>query len=486
MRWLFATIAVGLVLASAGIIATQPGAQSEVPIIYFGTGTNPFRIKDVELFHQWLIDNDKPKVELRLDVAQSGDKSVIQGVSGVASDILQVPVPWYQQLGLIEDVTDAADSLGFDVSKTWPALEPLLTVDGRQYGFPANVTTTSFWVNLETFEALGMAPPPRHWDIPTFEAIGREFVERANEAGKPRAVYFADDFTNEYLLRTLHRTFGTSVFNETMTRSTLGEQGFVRAMELLYKWTYKDHLFPSAAEKESFAAAGGFIGSSMSLLNDGTFGMVSIGRWCLVRLRQFDDPPRVGVSFFPHAEFPNCVIDTRVVAVYAGSKHKPEATLFLAFMAAKEYNEHIVRIADALPPLPEHTRTELYRRPVGHENEWGAHEAPVEAAQTLAIAPSISRFVPKATVVRIKRQMLERVMSDRATAAEAAQEAEDRINDEIERTLRESPTLRRRHAELMRTQEQIDARRRKGQPVPRTWIANTFHEHYYAFKGWLE
>ena len=492
MRWLFATIAVALVAASVAVVSTQPGAQSEVPIIYFATGTNPFRIKDVDIFHQWLIDNGyttedgKPILEMRLDVAHEGDKRVIQGVSGVASDILQVTVPWYHQLGLIEDVTEAADSLGFDVSKTWPALEPLLTVDGRQYGFPANVVATSFWINLDTFAALAMEPPPKSWDIATFERIGREFVKRANEEGKPQQVYFVDDFKNIFLLRTLHRTFGTSEFNETMTRCTLGGEGFVRTLELLYKWTYEDHLFPSAAEKESFPAEGGFIGGSMSLLNDGTFGMVAIGRWCLVRLREFEQAFRVGVSFFPYGEFPNLVTDTRVVSVYSGSKHKREATLFLAFMASKEYNAHIVRIADALPPLPEHTRTALYLRPEQHPNEWGAHEVPVEAAETLAIAPSISRFVPKATVERSKRQMLERVMSDLATPVEAAQEAEDRINDEIARTLRDSPTLRRRYDELIRTQEKIDARLREGRPVPRVWIANTFHEHYYEFKGMLE
>ncbi len=492
MRWLFIIIAVVLVAASVGIVATEPGAQSEVPIIYFSTGTNPFRIKDVEIFHQWLIDNDyttedgKPILEMRLDIVHDGDKRVIQGVSGVASDIMQVTVPWYQQLGLIEDVTEAADSLGFDVGKTWPALEPLLTVDGRQYGFPANVVATSFWLNVETFEALGMEAPPRRWDIATFERIGREFVKRANEEGKPQQAYFVDDFKNIFLLRTLHRTFGTSEFNETMTRCTLGEEGFVRTLELLYKWTYEDHLFPSAAEKESFPAEGGFVGGSMPLLNDGTFGMVAIGRWCLVRLREFENPFRVGVSFFPYGEFPNCVTDTRVVSVYSGSKHKREATLFLAFMTSKVYNEHIVRIADALPPLPEYTRTELYLRPQGHPNEWGAHEAPVEAAETLAIAPSISRFVPKATVERIKRQMLERVMSDLASPQEAAQEAEDRINDEIERTLENSPSLRQRHAELTRTQQRIDARLREGKPIPRAWITNTFHEHYYEFKGLLE
>ena len=73
-----------------------------------------------------------------------------------------------------------------------------------------------------------------------------------------------------------------------------------------------------------------------------------------------------------------------------------------------------------------------------------------------------------------------------AVAEKAAQEAEDRINDESARTLRDSPTLRRRYDELIRTQEKIDARLREGRPVPRVWIANTFHEHYYEFKGRLE
>ena len=493
MRWLFFVVVGMLAVATAAIKVTEPGAQTEVPVIYFGTGNNPFRIKDLEIFHQWLVDNGyttqegEPILEMRLDVVKGGSqKQVIQGVSGVAADIQQVTVPWYHKLGLIEDVTDSADSLGFDVSKTWPALKPLLTVDDRQYGFPANVSVHGFWINLDIFERLGMEPPPRRWDIATFEEIGRQFVARANVPGQPRHRYFVDNYGDPRFLRTLHRSFGTSEFNETMTRCTLADPGFVRVLELIYKWTFEDHLFPSTAEQQSFPAESGFTGVQMSLLNEGTFGMVIHGRSGLVRAREFEDPFRVGHSYFPYVEFPNCVITNRVVSLYSGSKHKREATLFLAFMASREYNEHIVRIADGLPPIPRYAKTALFNRPEEHPNEWGAHEPLVEAAETLAIATSISRFVPRATVDRIKGRMLERVMSDLATPQEAAREAQDRIEEEIRRTLKESAGLRRRYEELSRLQEQIDARRETGRPVPAEWIDNPFHRRYYATMGWLE
>ena len=214
--------------------------------------------------------------------------------------------------------------------------------------------------------------------------------------------------------------------------------------------------------------------------------MFVIGRWCLIRFRQFEKPPRVSASHFPYGQFPNAVIGTRAAGVYAGSKHVEKAKLFLAYLASEAYNYQIVTSADALPPNPQFTRIEEYLRPAEFPNEWGSHEVPSEGAETIAIAASVSPFVPSATVDRYKKKALDEVMADMATPEQAAREAARRIDEEIQLTLKESPSLRRKYEEYSALQEKIDRYREEGKKVPLSWIKNPFHRRYYLSQGWAE
>lgn len=492
MKKLFLIGSLTLAAASIGTWLTEPDMRSEVPVIYWATDPNPARIEQVDKFHQWLVENGhttaegKPIVELRLETVSADRKGVIQGVSGVAADIMDCNIPWYQSIGLLADVTEEAAQYGFGVDHTYEALEPLLTVDGRQYGFPCNVNVMGLWGNVDTFEKLGMPPPPTNWNWETFERIGREFVKRANPPGERQTVFFMNRIEHAYMIRALHRSMGASEFNETMTRCGLGHEGYARTLARLYKWTYEDHIAASAAEESAFSAESGYSGAGLALFKRGNYGMYVIGRWCLIRFRQFENPPRVSVSHFPYGEFPNAVIGTRAAGVYAGSRHVGKAKLFLAYMASEAYNYQIVTSADALPPNPEFTRIEEYLRPAEFPNEWGSHEVPSEGAETIAIATSVSPFVPSATVDRYKKKALDEVMANLATPEQAAREAARRIDDEIALTLKESPSLRRKYAEAVALQEKIDRYRREGKKVPLAWLKNPFHKRYYLSKGWAE
>jgi hypothetical protein len=146
----------------------------------------------------------------------------------------------------------------------------------------------------------------------------------------------------------------------------------------------------------------------------------------------------------------------------------------------------IVNSADALPPSPAYTQLEQYTRPAEHPNEWGAHELPAEGAETIAIASAISPYVPMATIDRYKKKALDEVLADLATPEQAAAEAARRIDAEIDLTLKESPTLRRRYAAAVEVQEKIDRYRSVGRPVPLEWIRNPFHRVYYQAMGWAD
>lgn len=501
MKYLFLLVLLILILAGTATVFTEPDQHSDVPVIYWATDLSSARFRQVDLFHQWLIDqghttpDGKPICELRLDLIGRADnsKKLVQSVAGVASDVMDCSIGQMHALGVIEDVTDQAHELGFDLSQTYASLEPELVRDGKQYGFPCNVSVICFWVNKERFEELGMDPPPAEWDYDAFERIGRAFVSRANPPGERQTVFFCDNPTGYrayVFLLNMIRSRGLSVFNETMTRCTLDDPRFAEALTKLRQWVYEDHLMPSAAEEASISAESGFSGASLSLFYDGRYGMIFNGLWSLIRLREFDQPMQLSVSQFPNAPggFANNLVGTRAAAVYKGSRHKDMASLFLAFLASESYNTQIVEDADALPPNPAFTQLDAFRYPPEHPNEWGTHEAFSDAAQRFGIANDESPFVPVVTVMRLMSDGRDKVMTDppMASAEQAAREVAEAINAEIELSLTESESRQALYDTLCKRQAEIDRRRSVGAPVPLEWITNPFYQKYYVAMGWAE
>ncbi|MEZ6192100.1 MAG: extracellular solute-binding protein [Phycisphaerales bacterium] len=501
MKYLFLLVLLVLVAAGVGTVLTEPDLRSEVPVIYWATDLSSARFRQVDLFHQWLIDeghtttDGKPVVELRLDLIGRSDnsKKLVQSVAGVASDVMDCSIGQMYALGVLEDVTDEAQALGFDVSKTYAAIEPELVRGGRQYGFPCNVSIICFFVNTDRFKELGVELPPDEWDYETFERIGRDFVSKANPPGERQTVFFCDSATGwraYVFLVNMIRSQGLSVFNETMTRCTLDDDRFAEALSKLRQWVYDDHLMPSAAEEASISAESGFSGASLSLFYTGRYGMIFNGRWSLIRLREFDRPMQMSVSNFPTSPggFANNLIGTRGAAIYKGSKHKDLAALFLSFLASEPYNQQIVEDADALPPNPAFAETDAYRKPAAYPNEWGVHEAFSDAATRFGVANDESPFVSVVTVSRLISDGRDKVLTDpqMATSRDAAGQVAAAINQEIALSLKDSDTRRALYDSLSDTQAKIDKLRAEGKKVPLEWITNPFHRRYYVKMGWAE
>ncbi len=499
MKYLFLIIALFLIVLSGIRAMTLPDMTSAVPVIYWSTDPNPARTEQIHLFHQWLEKNGyvtadgQHKVEMRLDTANQGtNKLIVQGVSGVASDVFDMysgpVVRIYQTIGMVHDVTEAGLKLGFSPQSTYPALEADLTINGRQYAFPCNVNTNLYWVNGEAFEKAGMDLPPARWDIPTFERIGREFIERSNPKGQRQTVFFVPNVDRLVLARSM----GLSSLNETLTRPMYDDPRYNRVYELHYQWTYRDHLMPTAAERESFASASGYGGVNFQLFNAGRFALLDSGRYALIQLRQFNQTRRergqpllkLSVSELPYDHFPNSLGSTRCAGTYLGSPNRDLAVLFLAYLASEEYNMQIVRDGDALPPNPKYAQIPEFTNPPKYPEEWGVHEPFNKAMWEIAIPADHGPFIVPATMNRLENYHFQMFMNDRVTAEQAGQAAVKEIVGEIERTLREAPRLRPLYDEALATQKKIEEYRAAGKPVPLSWIKNPFHRKYYLEKGW--
>ncbi|RMD76830.1 MAG: carbohydrate ABC transporter substrate-binding protein, partial [Lentisphaerae bacterium] len=481
--YLFLICLAGLTVASIVTYNMQPEAKSKVPILYWVTDPNPARELQIATFKKWLAKQQgAPKFEVRVDSANNDQsKAVIQGVSGVAGDLLDhcfgARLDYYTQIGLLLDVTEDAKKLGFDPSKTYPSIRPEITINGRQYTFPCNVYAKMLWVNKATFERFQQPLPPRHWNIETFEKMGKAFVTKANAEQKYRRYFYVNDMPSNLMYWSL----GLDVFNETMTKCILDDPRYVRVLKLIWKWTNEDHLIPTSAERQSFATESGYGGATFQLFNSGNYAMVWCGRYALIQFRKFGKM-KLDVVYPPNFEMEVTEIGTRATGVYAAGKYREMAKYFLAYLASRDYNMNIVHDADALPPNPAFTKTEEFLRPKDYPNEWGCHEQFAQAAINIGIPRTRSPFVLATTTFRLIWQGEDAFKSGVKTAEEVSRETARRINEAIELTLRENPRLRPYYQEQLALQKKIDEYRRQNRKVPLKWILNPFYRKWYKFK----
>ncbi len=551
MKYLFAVIVLVLACMAVGTYWSYPDMRSEVPVLYWVTDANPARDLQIELLHRWQITEGHctehrlttpaevrafaakrwtpamiktitqtqpetealfapggpdlakldlpltvkaPLFEMRTDSANRDvSKQIIQGVSGVAGDNMDLgggTMRYFVEIGLLEDVTESAEQMGYDVSKTYPATAPEISVDGRQYSFPCNVYAHMYWVNRATFRSYHQPPPPKRWTLEEFEQRGKAFVDAANEGLSRRKVFFA----NRISMDLLYRSMGVDVLNETLTASNALDPRWARALALQYKWTFEDHLIPTASDLASFDTQEGYGGVTLQLFNRGNFAMFSMGRYALIQLRKFGQLELMVVEP-PHGGFPTTSTGSRSNGVYVASDHPELAKLFQKYLASEAYNMQIVRDADALPPIPRFCETEQFLYPPDYPNEWGTnddgtrwsvHEAFYDAAQHIAIGNSYSPFVNPSTVNRIRFESRDKYLNDKATVEEVAQRVHGLIAKEITRTVEADEQLQREFEQAVADQKKIEQLRAAGRKVPLALITNPFYRRYYVAQGWAE
>ena len=489
MKYVFAVVAAVLIASSFAIYASFPTVATDVPTIYWVTDQNPARVEQVRGFHQWLKDNGhttpdgEPAVHLLLDQGNRDPrKQIIQGVSGVGGDVMDLSsgnIPYFKEIGIIKVVSEAAQRLNFGPDQTHQAILPELIREGGQYGFPCNVYVAMYWVNASTFERFDTPLPSRRWTWDEFEELGKRFVANANRPGQVRTHFFAANVET----RTMHRSLGLSVFDETLSFCTLNDPRYVKALERKRKWMYEDRIIPSAADRAGLPTESGYGGQSFQLFNRGKPAMVLSGRHALIGFRQFG-ALQLSVAEPPHGGFPNTSMGARTATVYVDG-NTDAAELFLEYLASERYNMQIVEDADALPPNPKYAQIPEFSKPENYPNEWGVHDAFFEVAQTIAYTTMHSPFVLTADANREMWGAENGYMLDdiRLTAEEAAAQAASRINYYIQRNVAGSEPLGERYREARRRQAAIDARLAAGDPVPEHWIDNAFLLSYRRSQG---
>lgn len=450
--------------------------------MYWVTNISSARVKQVELFHEWLKAKGYPEFELRLDSTNSdASKKLIQGVSGVGADIISMArdEAWlFHATGMMADLRPMAAKHGFTLDKTWPASTPAFTIDGEQVGFPRGISTQTFFLNVELFEKYGVPLPSLRWTLDEFEQTAKAFVEAANRDKDPRDRIFFCDIIN---FATLRRGMGRAAMNETMTRATLDNPESIRVIKLILKWTNEDRIMPTQADLDFFAGSDTNTSRTQLFLRE-SYAMLTGARYSLVQLREHPEL-KMEVRMAPYETFPNVLLGTGSVGIYKNSKHKELAAYLLEFFASEEYNMSVVRTADAIPPIPSYSTIEEYLHPTEYPGEWQIHQETADLME-YAITSGASPFILPTAFNRIEREYRLAAMAGIYTPEEGMARAEASVNREIEQNVSADPQLKTKYEKLLKDQETIERLRTTGELVPGHLITNPFYQVYYRERGW--
>jgi multiple sugar transport system substrate-binding protein len=468
----------GLVIIGLSILAvgTLSEARTDVPVMYWTTDSNPARARQIATFEKWMKEHGYGEVVLKLDTNNQGVmKVIIQSASGVGSELIDLygatQLRQCVAAGVLKDVTDQARQYGFDLSKTYPGSADELTVAGRQYAFPCNVTTEVVTINQAILDREPDLPRPKFdwtWDeFLTWCKAVRKVDSRGNVTRY--AIWPNWGFT----AREIWPTNGGSIFNETMTRCTLDSPAVLEATKFYYDLMFVHKVMPTPTDILAQSAQAGYGDVALHTLGNGLSVSVPIGRYGLIQLRKFKDF-RPDVALLPYKVAPMQFIFARATGVNAGARDPNLAARFLQYLASEAYNRLIIDDGDALPPDPAMAYEPEFLRPSAYpgEHDTNAHAKYALAAKQYGVGRECSDFILPSVVNRIVEENLQGIANQVLSPEDGLRRMTDEINVEIQRAVERDPKLQPAYREACRLQEEIDRLKAAGKPVPPERIAN--------------
>lgn len=440
MKYIFlAAFLVFLGLFAIATLTLKPQDGDDV-VLRWATDPNPARDRQSAGFAR-----ANPGFQV---VPETGDptKLLVQCATGVGPDVMDLSEAMMQsmvQAGLLMDLTEVAKQHGFDPSKTFPAIRDALTVDGRQYRFPANVNAQAVLYNKAIFDDHGVPYPREGWTWDDFVAAGRAIAERPSKSGREH-IPLANSYPND-LFSDLLVAHGGRYFSEDGLTSRLDSPEAVAAFQHYHDLMFKHRVLPTPEQSVAMSSQGGWGSGGINWFASGDAAMIMIGRWFILQAENFPGLrghlaavrlPRMPGQ--PSRGFTRA----RGVAVNARTRHPEAAVKFLAHLNSPEYGRSIVEDGDSMPPNPAMAKDGAALANPGVPDA-AFHQVFVDAIRD-AVPPDSSLFVDASQVRRWTEEALGRIENRVVTPGQAAKELASEINRAIARNIERQPQLRAR------------------------------------------
>lgn len=301
------------------------------------------------------------RIEVTVD---SGDtaKLIIQCVHGVGPDIIDMydnqSMASNVEAGILLDLTDDANRMGFGVNDTYPAIRDALMIDGRQYRFPCNVWANTVIYNKDIFRICGVPEPDENWDFDQFVAAAVKIRDYRGPNGQ-KYIPIANWY-NLWMFEDLLIGSGGSFFHDQGLRSALNAPPSLQAAQTYQDMMYRYRIIPTPAEATTMSGQGGWGTGGAEWFYSEKAAMIIIGRWYIVQVPQYPNlKGKLGNVLLPRLDGRKSqgMTDGRAAGINAETKYPEEAKKFLQYLASPQYNRLIIEDGDALPPSPAMART---------------------------------------------------------------------------------------------------------------------------------
>lgn len=437
MKFVFGLALGTMILASVVVWLLQPASapSGKTPIVWT-SDDNPLRQDQIQLFNRL-----NPALALQLDPANQGmEKVIVQALAGVGPDLFDCrdanQLSAYVKAGIALDLTDDLRSRGIDVPRdTWPCMSSMCVLEGRVYGVPTNAAANAVWFNRSIFDAAGIPYPKGSLTWKEFLPLAQRLTVR-DASGRATQYGFLMDwwYWKHFLLG-----FGGTIFSPDGTRCTLGEPAAVSAIQLMHDLVYKYRVTPSPNDEASMATQGGWGSGTVAAFGAGRGAMALGGRWWLATLRPFPGL-RLGVVESPYGTVRAYGAVGRATLVNKNGANVKRAMDFLVYMAGPEYNRLIDAQADGIAPFKRFAYEPEFLHDSRYPDE--TYNDVWRSATERSLPVDASPFVNGQVVETIVNKQLDLVKIDAKSPHDAMAEAARQIDEAMQETLQDDPTLR--------------------------------------------
>lgn len=412
-------------------------------VLYWSTDPNPARNDQLAPFME-----AHPDIIVKVE-PNTFEKTIVQCSTGIGPDIIEIYSVFdfvaYVEAGILMDLTEKGKEMGFSPDSTYPKIKPAFSYNGRQYAYPANIASQVLMYNKKMFRDAGIDEPTGAMAWEDFiELVQPLTVEREGGRGFEQfAMVMARGYATD-----IHKQFGARFYTEDGTRCIVDSPESIAAMRFYYDLMKKHEVIPTPDAAASLSSEGGWGNGEIRWFATGRAACIWGSRWMMSQFRQYPDlREEIGVVLLP------CPSDGKPVSVFAGrtpavnvnTKHPKESLLFMQYLASKEYSETIAMGSDALPPSKNYAMDE--ERLVNPEYPWETYQDVFVKSMEYAEPREISPFVNPKYVDRLWTEALEKFENDLMTVEEALQEMAKKVNDRIERNVKERKDLRKMYEE---------------------------------------
>jgi multiple sugar transport system substrate-binding protein len=428
--WIRGSRAYAALLAAAALA----GCSGLSPEAGESAGTRPVQIRhcffgSYEEWQLWQLmarefERTNPDVRVKLEYwpgNQYEDKLKLSMAGGVAPDLMAVqdePFPAYCARGQFEDLTPyvEAQAAAFAPGRFFKTALETFRYQGRAYALPWNGGEVMIYYNRKLFREAGLPPPAPDWTWDQFLAAAQRLTR--DRDGDGRLDQFGFELPGVPIalgwMNLLPWIWGAGgdLLDPAMTRCTLAEPAAIRGMQFIHDLRFRHHVAPATTE---FSGTGGGV-----LFMTGRLGMMADGVWRLTFMRQTDlDWDVARMPRGPAGRFSRGTWDG--LAIYRGSRHKPEAWRFMQYVLGERGQYHVASSGRALPPRRSQAYAEGFLRRDTPQHE----ELFIEGMEDFRTQRIHGRWAEMAVIVSAE---MEKLLLGRATPEETGRAVQAQVD----------------------------------------------------------